>query len=186
MTWSLVWPWFFRRLSPLQSSFGCPAPFQTSRTNTCLQFFANGNTSSERPTPTNAAAMPMKFSTRNGVSVMNATRGSKVHLHALNFPAPCQPRSVFPVNTRAWFRGCVSPQPTQFAFGKPPTRWVIGGSNLNGVVAGTTRNNHFVVTSDKPFATTNLTAKVSFSRVLMNGGKFVDATKFVNVSLTPL
>jgi hypothetical protein len=33
---------------------------------------------------------------------------------------------------------------------------------------------HFVVTADKPFTTTNLTAKVSFSRVVLEGGKLAD------------
>ena len=46
------------------------------------------------------------------------------------------------------------------------TRWVIGGSGTNGLLAGATNTFQFVVTSDKPLATTNLTANVSFSRVV--------------------
>ena len=69
------------------------------------------------------------------------------------------------------------------AAGQPATRWVIGGSKTNGLAAGATNSFHFVVTSDKPFATTNLTAKVSFSRVVLEGGKVADVTKSVN--LTP-
>src|SRR5881296_2046201 len=58
------------------------------------------------------------------------------------------------------------------ALGQPTTRWVIGGSqDKPGLAAGTTNTFHFVITADKPFATTNLTAKVSFSRVVLEGGK---------------
>jgi hypothetical protein len=71
------------------------------------------------------------------------------------------------------------------ALGPPTTRWVIGGGNTNGLAPGATNSFHFVVTSDKPFATTNLTAKVSFSRVVLEGGKSADITKSVNVTPTP-
>jgi hypothetical protein len=67
------------------------------------------------------------------------------------------------------------------AIGPPTTRWVIGGSNTNGLAAGATNVFHFVVTSDKPFTTTNLTAKVSFSRVVLEGGKLADVAKDVHV-----
>jgi hypothetical protein len=44
------------------------------------------------------------------------------------------------------------------------TKWVIGGSdNKPGLAAGATNAFHFVITSDKPFTTTNLTTKVSSS-----------------------
>lgn len=61
------------------------------------------------------------------------------------------------------------------------TRWVIGGSNTNGLAAGATNAFHFVITSDKPFATTNLTAKVSFSRVVLEGGKVADVAQSVQI-----
>lgn len=67
---------------------------------------------------------------------------------------------------------------------QPVTRWVIGGSNTNGLAPGATNSFHFVITSEKPFATTNLTAKVSFSRVVLEGGKVADVTKAV--SITPV
>ena len=35
------------------------------------------------------------------------------------------------------------------AVGRPPTRWIIGGSNTNGLAAGATNAFHFVITSDK-------------------------------------
>ena len=63
------------------------------------------------------------------------------------------------------------------------TRWVIGGSEEKpGLAAGVTNAFLFVVTSDKPFTTTNLTAKLSFSRVVLEGGKLADVTKTVTVS----
>jgi hypothetical protein len=74
------------------------------------------------------------------------------------------------------------------AQGQPVTRWVIGGSlqtaasNTNGLAAGATNAFHFVITADKPFATTNLTAKVSFSRVVLEGGKLADVAQQVSVT----
>lgn len=61
------------------------------------------------------------------------------------------------------------------------TRWVIGGSNTNGLAAGATNAFHFVITSDKPFTTTNLAAKVSFSRVVLESGRIADVTKDVKI-----
>jgi hypothetical protein len=63
------------------------------------------------------------------------------------------------------------------------TRWVIGGSNTNGLAAGATNAFHFVITSSAPagFATTNLTPKVSFSRVVLAGGQVADPTRAVQV-----
>lgn len=62
------------------------------------------------------------------------------------------------------------------------TKWVIGGSqDKPGLAAGATNAFHFVITSDKPFTTTNLTAKLSFSRVVLEGGKLADAVKDVQI-----
>ncbi len=62
------------------------------------------------------------------------------------------------------------------------TKWVIGGSqDKPGLAAGATNSFHFVVTSEKPFTSTNLTAKVSFSRVVLAGGRLADAGKDVSV-----
>ena len=62
------------------------------------------------------------------------------------------------------------------------TKWVIGGSeNKPGLAAGTTNSFHFVITADKPFVTTNLTAKVSLSRIVLEGGKLGDAVKDVQI-----
>jgi hypothetical protein len=66
------------------------------------------------------------------------------------------------------------------------SRWVIGGqaepAANAGLAPGATNAFNFVITSDKPFATTNLTAKVSFSRVVLEGGKVADVAKDVVVT----
>ena len=61
------------------------------------------------------------------------------------------------------------------------TRWVIGGGkDKSGLAAGATNTYHFVVTADKPITTTNLTAKISFNRVILEGGKLADVNKAVS------
>jgi len=65
------------------------------------------------------------------------------------------------------------------------TKWVIGGSeDKTGLATGATNAFHFVVTTDKPLTTTNLTAKVTFSRLVLQGGKLADATKDVQIQNT--
>ena len=62
------------------------------------------------------------------------------------------------------------------------TRWVIGGSDDKpGLAAGATNAFHFVLASDKPFSTTNLTARVSLSRVTLEGGRLADVAKDVRI-----
>jgi len=62
------------------------------------------------------------------------------------------------------------------------TKWVIGGSEgKSGLAAGATNAFHFVITTDKPFTTTNLAAKVNFTRVVLEGGKIADVTKDVQI-----
>jgi hypothetical protein len=67
------------------------------------------------------------------------------------------------------------------------SRWVIGGETQAGpkaaLKAGGTNVFHFVITSDKPFASTNLTPKIIFNRVVLEGGKPVDVLK--DVKITP-
>ena len=63
------------------------------------------------------------------------------------------------------------------------TKWVIGGTKDRPPLqpkSGTTFN--FVITSPQQFTTTNLTAKVSFSRVLLAGGRQVDLGQGVVVT----
>lgn len=63
------------------------------------------------------------------------------------------------------------------------TKWVIGGSPDNPVLAAKATNVfYFVISSDKSFGTTNLTAKVTFSRLILAGGRFADPVKDVNVT----
>ena len=62
------------------------------------------------------------------------------------------------------------------------TRWIIGGSqDKPGLAAGATNAFHFVIANDKPFTTTNLTAKVTFSRVVLKGGKVADPSTSVQI-----
>lgn len=62
------------------------------------------------------------------------------------------------------------------------TKWVIGASDNRGSLASKATNAfHFVVVADKPFATTNLAPKVSFTRLVLEGGKLADVNKVVIV-----
>ena len=58
------------------------------------------------------------------------------------------------------------------------TRWVIGGTkDKPGLTSVAKSTFNFVVATDKPFTKT----KVSFNRVVMEGGKSVDANKSVEI-----
>ncbi len=62
------------------------------------------------------------------------------------------------------------------------TRWIIGGSQDKlGLAARATNAFHFVIASDKPFTTTNLIAKVRFSRLVLEGGKVADVNNSVQI-----
>jgi hypothetical protein len=65
--------------------------------------------------------------------------------------------------------------------GQPTTRWVIGGSNTNSLATGATNVFNFVITSEKPFTTTNLTTKVSFTKLVLENGKLADPSKDVKI-----
>src|SRR5882672_6471108 len=58
------------------------------------------------------------------------------------------------------------------------TKWVVGGTKDRPALEpkGETTFN-FVITNSQPFVTTNLTAKVSFSRVILDGGKLANVAK---------
>jgi hypothetical protein len=62
-------------------------------------------------------------------------------------------------------------------------KWVIN-ENLNktGLPSGATNEFNFVITSPQPFTTTNLTAKVSYSRVVLENGKLADIQREVTVN----
>ncbi len=65
------------------------------------------------------------------------------------------------------------------------TKWVIGGTKGRPALEPkkeTTFN--FVITSNQPFTTTNLTVKVSFSRVVLEGNKLADPKTDVQIQNT--
>ena len=63
------------------------------------------------------------------------------------------------------------------------TKWVIGGSKpKQDLPPGATATFNFVIPTERA-ASTNLTAKVSFSRVILEGGKLADPIK--EVTITP-
>ncbi len=63
------------------------------------------------------------------------------------------------------------------------TKWVIGGGrDKPGLAPGGTNAFNFVIPTDKLPTTTNLTVKVSFSRVVLVGGKLADVAKDVSVT----
>jgi hypothetical protein len=73
-------------------------------------------------------------------------------------------------------------QGTMVGFG---TRWVIGGTKIGPALEpGKEATYNFVVQGQKPFATTNLSAKVSFTRVVLNGGLQIDPDKNVTINIT--
>jgi hypothetical protein len=63
------------------------------------------------------------------------------------------------------------------------TKWVIGGTKDRPALEpkGETTFN-FVIASSQPFTSTNLTAKVSFSRVILENGQVADVNKTVSVT----
>ena len=67
------------------------------------------------------------------------------------------------------------------------TKWVIGGTkDRPALSAGATNAFNFVIASpdSSGFTSTNLTAKIQFSRVVLEGGKLADVTKEVSVTLS--
>jgi hypothetical protein len=62
------------------------------------------------------------------------------------------------------------------------TKWVIGGTKERPPLEPTKEATYnFVIAASQPFTTTNLTAKVTFSRVVLAGGKLADASTAVSV-----
>lgn len=63
------------------------------------------------------------------------------------------------------------------------TKWVIGGTKDRPALEPKNETTfNFVINNSQPFTTTNLTAKVSFSRVVLNGGKLADVRQEVTVT----
>lgn len=66
------------------------------------------------------------------------------------------------------------------------TQWVIGGTKERpSLETGGTNAFFFVIQCEKPVATTNLTTKVSFTRLVLAGGKSVDPAKMVQILEPP-
>jgi hypothetical protein len=62
------------------------------------------------------------------------------------------------------------------------TKWIIGGlPSSSGLAVGATNVFHFVVDGPKPFPRTNLTAKVTVNRVVLENGRLADVNKDVQV-----
>jgi hypothetical protein len=62
------------------------------------------------------------------------------------------------------------------------SKWVIGGTkNRPALEPEKETSFNFVITSSQPFVTTNLTAKVSFSRVVLEGEKLADPKMDVQI-----
>jgi hypothetical protein len=63
------------------------------------------------------------------------------------------------------------------------TKWVIGGTKGSTALArGTETTYEFVLPLGKSVTTTNLTANVSFIRLILNGGRVADPSTGVSVS----
>jgi hypothetical protein len=60
------------------------------------------------------------------------------------------------------------------------TKWVIGQNKI-GLESGATNTFSFVITSPQPFVTTNLTAKVSFTRIILADGRVADVGRTVSL-----
>jgi hypothetical protein len=61
-------------------------------------------------------------------------------------------------------------------------KWVIGGTtNRPALEPKQEISFNFIITSPRPFETTNLTAKASFSRLILEGGKSVNPNKEVTI-----
>ena len=61
------------------------------------------------------------------------------------------------------------------------TKWVIG-QNHGGLEPKAETTFNFVVSSPQPWTTTNLAARITFSRVVLDGGKLADVKQDVSVS----
>jgi hypothetical protein len=61
------------------------------------------------------------------------------------------------------------------------TKWIIGGSQTNGLPAGATNRFYFVITSPTGFGTTNLSTRLSFTRLVLQGGKPANPTRDISI-----
>jgi hypothetical protein len=62
------------------------------------------------------------------------------------------------------------------------TKWVVGGNpKLPGLSPGATTTFNFVIPIIKLVASTNLQSKVTFNRLVLEGGKLVDPSKNIEM-----
>ena len=61
------------------------------------------------------------------------------------------------------------------------TKWVIGQNKTALEPKGEAKFN-FVITSPRPLVTTNLTAKIIFSRLILDDGKLANPQQFVSIT----
>jgi len=61
------------------------------------------------------------------------------------------------------------------------TKWVIG-QNKKVLEPNSDAKYNFVITSPQPLVSSNLTAKVVFSRVILDGGKLANPQEFVTIA----
>ena len=61
------------------------------------------------------------------------------------------------------------------------SKWVIG-QNKTGLDPKGEATFNFVITSPQPFTTTNLTAKITFSRMVLEGGKLSNVSQNVRIN----
>ena len=61
-------------------------------------------------------------------------------------------------------------------------KWVVGSKGQTALEPKKGTTFDFVITSPQPFASTNLTAKVNFTRVILAGGKLANVIKDVSMT----
>ena len=65
------------------------------------------------------------------------------------------------------------------------TKWVIGGKDLEGLSPNADTTYDFVITGQHPFSTTNLTAKVLFTKAVLSDNKQIDVAKEITITPAP-
>lgn len=125
--------------------------------------------------------LPFLFITLASGNAQFAVTISPMKITGQKAIVPLAMKNGFPVKIESARAVCFLLDERGRMVGPPTTRWIIGGSNTDRLPAGATNSFHFVVTSDRPFTTTNLTAKMSFSRVVLEGGRLVNVSKDVQI-----
>jgi hypothetical protein len=65
------------------------------------------------------------------------------------------------------------------------TKWIIGQNKI-GLESGATNTFNFVIASNQQFTSTNLTARISFTKIVLEGNKLADPNKDVIISAATL